>query len=67
MHKPTQHLPSLVVKTRKPAKKMDLKHSNTRIKTANKRHEKLDSARRVNNVRITLDAEDKYGRTKKDV
>jgi hypothetical protein len=57
----------MVIKKRGPVNKMDIKHSNIRVKTANKRHEKLEGVRRVNNVRITLDAEDKYGRTKKDV
>ena len=67
MNKPKTMAFDMPIKQRNPVKKMDLKHSIVRVKTANKRHEKLDCARRVNNVRITLDSEDKYGRTKKDV
>jgi hypothetical protein len=68
MHKCEPRLQPIVIKkVGRKATKMDVKSKDRRVINKNKKTEKYESVRRTNNVRIKLDAEDKYGRTKKDV
>lgn len=68
MHKTfTGMQPMVIKKSGRKVTKMDAKSNDQRIRNKNAKSEIYDAAKRVNNVRIKLDSEDVFGRTKKDV